>query len=286
VVFAGLATVVGLVGWLVVPRLIREVPQLINQLPQFLVGLADRAAAVFGNQSQLARQLAAVAQWLLELASQMWRYAGTLVASVILTIVLVAMSLFLVSNPRPLLRGYLRAMPPHLRAPAARAFARGSRMVVGWVTANLLLGAIKGVFTFVFLHWIGVDGVAVWTVLAVLSSLLPAVGFYLMAIPPSLLAAAENPVRGLWVLVFFWAMSEFLGDFIAPRLWEHTMRLHPVYLLFMVIASAATFGVVGVLIAIPLAGFLKTFFDEFYLLRQPEDADADEQIERILHGRT
>ena len=282
VVALALAALAGGLGWLVLPRLVHEVPQFIDQLPALLGQIVARASDYLQGQPLLVRQLSRLADWVVQLLSQLWRYAGALVATLVLSIVLTAMTLFLVANPRPLLAGFLRAVPPHLREPAARAFARASAMVVGWVGANLVLGAIKATLTFLFLSWMGIGPVALWSVLAFFSSLLPAVGFYLMSIPPSILALAQSPLHALWTILFFWGMSEILGDFVAPHLWARTMRLHPVFLLFMVLAMAVTFGAAGVLIAIPAGGFLKAFFDELYLFRQPEDPQLDRRIDAIL----
>lgn len=284
-VFLGLGAASAGLGWLILPRLVEELPRFLSQVPQLVRDLANRMAAAFGNETEVVRQLSRIVDWLLGFVSDLWRYADDLLTSVVLGIVVTAMTLFLLLRPHPLLRGYLRMMPPHLRAPAARAFQRGAEMVSGWVVANLALGAIKAVATFLFLSWVGVPGALLWSVVAFFSALLPEIGFYLMATPPVLLALSIGPLTALWVLLFFWGLSEILGDFVAPRLWEQTMQLHPAYLLFMLLAMAFAFGVAGVLIAVPVAGFLKVFFDEFYLSRQPIDPDLDKQVEQIVSRR-
>ena len=103
-----------------------------------------------------------------------------------------------------------------------------------------------------------------------------------MAAPPVLLALAQSPLTALWVALFVWGMSEPLGDFVAPRLWSATMRLHPAFLLFMILSMAVVFGAAGVVIAVPVAAFLKAYFDEFYLARQPDDPLLDEWVEAML----
>lgn len=285
-VFVGLGVGSAGLGWLVLPRLIEEVPRFLNEVPQLIVNLGNHLAAAFGNETEVARQLSRLVDWLVGLVSDLWLYADDVVAFVVLSIVVSAMTLFMLLRPQPLLRGYLKLMPAHLRDPAGRAFQRGAEMVVGWVAANLIIGSIKAVATFAFLSWIGVPGVLIWSLVAFFSALLPEVGFYLMATPPVLLALSISPLTALWTLVFFWALSEIIGNFIAPRLWEHTMQLHPAYLLFMVLSMAFAFGVAGVLIAVPAAGFLKAFFDEFYLARQPEDAELDARVAAIVARRS
>lgn len=78
--------------------------------------------------------------------------------AVLLTIVVMALVLYMLLDPAPLLGTYLRLMPEHLREPAARAFERFSEMIVGWGIASLIIGAIRGVAAYFFLQWIGVPG--------------------------------------------------------------------------------------------------------------------------------
>jgi putative permease len=113
--------------------------------------------------------------------------------------------------------------------------------------------------------------------------MIPRVGVYLMTIPPALVALSIDFQTALYVVLFFWGFSELLGNFIAPRIYGETMHMHPVYLLLATLALAFAFGVVGVLIAPPLAGFAKAYFDEFYLCHQPEDPREEERIEAMLH---
>jgi putative permease len=269
-------------GWLVVPRLVQEIPRLTEEVPAMVEGLARQVSSIFGENPEVDRQISRLLDWILDAARGLWQHVGALAAVVVLSLFVVAMVLYMVANPRPLLSGYVRAMPPHLREPAARAFARGSRMVVGWVASNVILGGIKAVASFIFLTIMGIPGAIIWSVLALFSALIERLGFYIMAIPPVVVAFAVDPVNAVWVLLFYWVLSEFLGNFVAPKVRAETMKLNAVYILFMTLAMAYAFGFLGVLVAAPVAGFIKAYFDEFYLNRQPPDPEEERRLEKML----
>lgn len=283
-VFALSALLVALLGWLIVPRLLAEVPTLLEQLPRLLRDLVERLAGVLGAHPEVDRQLSQLVAWLERGVGELWRLADALAAALLFGLFVVAMVLYLVADPRPLLRGYVLLMPPRLREPAARAACRASRMVVGWVVANALLGGIKATAAFLFLRFMGVPGAVVWSALALFSALIPRLGFYLMSVPPVIVALSLDPATALWTALFFWALSEILGNFVAPRVQGEIMELHAAYLLFMALAMAYAFGLLGVLVSAPVAGFLKVFYDEFYLARQPPDPELDARVERMLEG--
>jgi putative permease len=274
--------VAGGVGWLIVPRLLDEVPRLIDELPELIAQVAARLASILGDHPAIERQLLLVAEWGMQIIGNVWQHVDALIAAFVLFLFIVALVLFMVSNPRPLLETYLRALPPRFREPGVRAFARGSAMVVGWVFSNFIIGSIKAVAVFLFLTFLGVPGAPLWSLLAFFAALVPRVGVYLMTIPPALVALSIDFATALWVVLFFWGFSEVLGNFIAPRIYEETMSLHPVLLLLMTLALAYAFGLVGVLVAPPAAGFAKAYFDEFYLSRQPEDPESDRKVQAML----
>lgn len=268
--------------WLLVPRLLRELPTLTAQVADIAQQTAREAGERFGLAEEAARQVDRLIEWATGAAREAWRFAGSLVTGLVMAIVTVAMVLYVVADPRPLLAGVLRATPPHLRGRTAEALARGSHMVVAWVVANALVGAIKAVAAFLFLSYMGVPGALLWSVLAFFSALVPQIGFYLMSIPPVMMAFTVDPLTALWVGVYFWSLSTFLGNFVAPHIQGERMNLHPAYLLGTTVAFGYAFGLLGVLIAAPVAGFLKAFFDAFYLERQPADERSEERVEAIL----
>ena len=281
--------VLALLGWMVIPRLVREVGTLIRTLPELVAGLEARLATFLRGYPELERQLAldeaAASQllpWLMGLAGDLWRYSFGLLALLLMGLLLMSVVIYMVADPRPLLGGYIAAMPPHLRAPAARAFTRASQTTVGWMSSNVILGTMKAVPDFLFLSWMEIPGALVWAVLAFFSQLVPRLGFYVMALPPVVVALSIDPIRALWIGLFFWGLSEFLGNFVAPRVQASTMDLHPVLILFVLLAMGAAFGLLGVLIATPVAGFVKAYYTEFYLARQPADPHLQQRVDAML----
>lgn len=292
---AVLVVVVGtlaVVGLLIVPPLVREVTALIEALPVFAIGLADRLALLLRDYPEVEQQLRLDAQtagqlvpWLIGTLRNVWLYGLSVVVYLVLGLVLFGVILYMLLDPRPLLAAYVAALPPHLRAPGVRAFSRASKMVVGWVYASAIISAMKAVPAYFFLSWIGLPGALVWSVFTFAADLVPRLGFYLMIVPPVLMALAIDVRMAIWVALFYWGISEILGNLVAPRIQASTMDLHPVFLLFITLAMLAAFGVLGAIIASPVAGFIKAYYEEFYLARIPPPEELPRQVEGMLDRR-
>jgi putative permease len=283
VMFTVLALSGGL-AWLIVPRLLRELPTLVEELPELVADLMERLTAFLGGSPEIDRQLSQLVAWMERGIGEIWRVLDTVGAGLLGALVVLALVLYIVADPRPILRWYVELVPPRHREAATRAVERASKMVVGWVIANAILGGVKAISAFAFLTFMGVPGAAVWSFLALFAALIPRLGFYIMSIPPVVVSLTVSPTTALWTLVFFVVLSETLGNFVAPRVQGEIMELHAAYLLFMTIAMGLAFGLLGVLVASPVAGFIKVYYDEFYLARQPEDPEMESRVDRMMAG--
>jgi putative permease len=291
-VFMTFGAVLLLMGWLIGPPLVREATALLELLPLFAMDLADRVAVLLRGYPELEAQLRLDAQmtsqfmpWVVGTLRNIWRYGLSLILLVILGLVLFAVVLYMVVNPRPLLATYVNSLPPQMREPGIRALTRASHMVVGWVYASAIISAMKAIPAFFFLSWIGLPGALVWSLFTFVADLVPRLGFYLMIVPPTLVALSIDPQMALWVALFYWGISEILGNLVAPRIQSSTMDLHPVFLLFITLAMVAAFGVLGAILASPVAGFVKAYYEEFYLARVAPAPDVEEQVNGMLARR-
>jgi putative permease len=289
-VVTGVGGIFLLAGWLIGPPLVREVTALLELLPVFFTDLMNRVVALVSGYPDLEQQLRidatqAASQfvpWLLGALRDIWFYGLSLIVLLVLGLILFGVVVYMVIDPRPLFGTYIASFPPRHRPAAIRAITRASQMVVGWVYASAVISAMKAVPAFFFLSWVGVPGALVWSVFTFVADLVPRLGFYLMIIPPTLVALSIDVRMALWVALFYWGISEILGNLVAPRIQASTMNIHPVFLLFITLAMLAAFGVLGAIIASPVAGFIKAYYEEFYLARIPAEPDLAEQVEGIL----
>lgn len=293
IVLVVVAGALALVGWFVIPRFVREATALVLALPDFVISFTNQLSSLLEEHPELQQGILLDGQTasqlvpsLIDLVGEIWRYSLSALLSLVVLVFFAAVVVYMLLNPRPLIRWYFELFPLHLREPATRAFAAGSRAVVGWVRSNMIVGAMEAAAAFVFLHMMGIPGALIWSVFTFFAEFVPRLGPYLMTIPPVLVAFSIEPMSALWVALFYVVLNEIMGDFVMPRVRASTMQLHAVFLLFVTLAMFVVFGLPGALIATPLAGFVKAYYVEFYVARQPEDTEMEQRIDAALHGGT
>jgi putative permease len=280
---AVLALFLGILAF-VVPRLVQEASQITETLPEYISTLGNRIERWLEQTPLEIDNLidGETGISLPPLLEQVGGYVQTVLNGALLFVFFLAITMYSLINPLPLLKTYLHLFPVRHQDGAVAAFVRGSNAVVGWLWSTVIIGLIESAAVLVFLLWLQLPGAAVWAALAFFAEFIPKVSAYIAAVPPILVALAIDPMLALWLVIFFMVLNEITGDVIAPRLRAETMKLHPVFILLAVLAMGYAFGFLGILIAPPIAGFVKAFWEEFYLKGRQDDGHADERAERML----
>ncbi|HEY5389509.1 MAG TPA: AI-2E family transporter [Solirubrobacteraceae bacterium] len=87
--------------------------------------------------------------------------------------------------------------------------------------------------------------------------LVPFIGPVLGAIPPVVVALFENPLTALWVVLLFVALQQLEGHIVAPQIFGHALRINPLLVIIALLFGDAIYGIVGALMALPVAAVLR-----------------------------
>jgi predicted PurR-regulated permease PerM len=155
----------------------------------------------------------------------------------------------------------LALLPPRLRAPAARLLRESDEVLASFLRGQLAVMLILAAVYATGLWWIGLELALTIGLAAGLASFVPYLGF-LVGIAAAGLAAylqfQEASVL-LWVLAVFAGGQLLEGLVLTPRLVGERVGLHPVAVIFAVMAGGQLFGFLGVLLALPAAAVLKVW---------------------------
>jgi predicted PurR-regulated permease PerM len=94
---------------------------------------------------------------------------------------------------------------------------------------------------------------------------IPYLGPVLAAVPPSVIAVFDSPLSALWVIITFILIQEVEGHILVPVIMGSRFRVHPLVVIFAILAGGEIHGITGMLIAIPLIPLVK----ETYVFFRP-----------------
>src|SRR5207302_6005142 len=136
-----------------------------------------------------------------------------------------------------------------------------SHYVGGQLLFSIVMGASAGLALYVF----GVTGIfpdgrryaIAFGAFYGVMELVPYVGPILGALPPVLVALFTDPIVALWVVLLFIGMQQLEGHVVAPQIFGHTLRINPLLVIFALLIGLQLYGVVGALVALPVAAVLR-----------------------------
>lgn len=269
-----LLTLVGL-GITLVPIALEQLTELANRLPVWIKSgaaqlqtLQEMAIArnwpvdLSGLTTQLTERLSSQLQ---NLTGQVLSFAVDTVGRVFDVVVTVILTFYMLWRGRSLWEGLLQWLPPRLAKEMRFSLGKNfHNYFVGQVTVASLMGVSM---TLAFLVLRVPFGLLFGLVVGVLSLIPFGAGLSISLV--SVLVAFNNFWLGVKVLIVSVAIEQSIESGVAPRLLGGFTGLNPVWVLISLLIGAKLGGVLGVLIAVPLASFIKSTADS---LRSDSDS--------------
>jgi predicted PurR-regulated permease PerM len=201
--------------------------------------------------------------------------AGTLrdvgfgvISSAFALITILVLAAFMLSAGRRWTDAAIRLRPPEQRARLRRSLDNMGQAVGGYVAGALAIAVIAGVLTYSVLLLLGVPFAAPLALIAGLFSLIPLVGATIAALLIGVVTLFENfPVAtiiwAIWAIVY----QQFENHVIQPQVQKRTVKVQPFVTIVAVLFGASLLGVIGALVAIPVAASIQILMREYVDLR-------------------
>jgi predicted PurR-regulated permease PerM len=264
IVFFGGLLVAAAIAGLVVPPFVDEVGTLTDTITGGAQKLGRAIAGPFGlSHAQVQRTINSLSDRLHasggDLASGVLTGAvivGEIAAAALLTLVLL---FFFVKDGPQLWRWAVRLFPEPLR-PRVDHAGRMSWTVLGaYVRGQALVATVDALFIGVGLAIVGLPLVLPLVFLIFVSAFVPIVGAFTAGAAAVLIAlVSKGAGAALAVLLINLAVQQLEGNVLYPMIMHRTIELHPVATLVIVGAGGIVAGIIGALVAVPIAAVVAT----------------------------
>ena len=246
-------------------------PLVLDQLRDFFqnyptyFGKIEEAAGVItflpglsGNIHELLSQLTEQIPSLTSLIS----YISAIFGGILSFVVVLVVSFYL-SISRNALDNFLKAiLPPQFEVYVHSLWVRAQYKMGRWLQAQILLSFIMALIVGLGLWILGVKYAFLVAVVAGVLEIVPYVGPIVSGGLATLLALSQSPILGLWTLIFFIVAQQLEGHILVPLLIKKLVGLNPVAVILAILVGAKLGGILGILLAVPIAAVIDEFFDD------------------------
>jgi predicted PurR-regulated permease PerM len=194
--------------------------------------------------------------------------AFSIVVTLFNLVLIVVISVYMLLDIERLERLVDRRFPPGTGLPLTQ---RIERALAGYVRGQLILSTVIGLSAGIGMWILGRTGLVpgadkyallfgVWTAVI---EVIPYIGPWLSAIPPVIYALVVDPVSALWVLALFVFIYQVEGHIVVPNVMAQALRLHPLLVIFGLLAGGELYGIAGVLLALPTMAAARAIWEFF-----------------------
>jgi predicted PurR-regulated permease PerM len=282
-VYLALILVPVLIGALLIPPIVEQVNLLIQNVPQYAADLTDfverndrlrNLEENYNITAELQKQAATLPARAGDAATILSNIGLGVVNSIFAGVTILVLSVFMVGSGRSWLDWLAERQGREQGEWLKRLFTRIGNAVGNYVAGALGQALIAGILAWIVLLILGVPYAGSLAVVIFLLDLVPLVGATLGAIIVGIITVfndfpTDTVVWVIWSIVY----QQLENNIIQPRIQARALQVHPFVVLTSVLFGSALFGVMGALIAIPIAAAIEISIVEYARFRrQTEDA--------------
>ncbi|MFI6979490.1 AI-2E family transporter [Embleya sp. NPDC050154] len=257
---AGFLTVVG-------SLLVDQVVAFARHLPDYLDDLVAWVNRTFGTdltvekiQGDIFKDSDTVQGYAERVANNALGLSAKIVAGLFELFTIALFTFYFTAEGPRMRRAVCSLLPPERQAEVLRGWEIAIDKTGGYLysrAALALISAFAHYLVFFLLDLPYAVPLALWV--GLISQFVPTVGTYIAIVLPALIALTVSPLTAVWVVAFATAYQQLENYLLHPRITARTVEIHPAVAFGAVIAGAALLGVVGALIAIPIAATGQAF---------------------------
>jgi predicted PurR-regulated permease PerM len=273
-------------GLLVVPPIVSGVNKFVGAVPGYVQDIRNsKTLRKYDNKYHVTDKLNKEAK---KLPNRLGDITGALTSvtvgvfsAAVQLVTVLTLAFFLIRDGNRILEWGLRQLEPGRAARARAVLGDVYGAVAGYVLGNFLISVIAGTGTYVVLQILNVPFAVPLAVLMAFLDLIPLVGATIGGVLIGIVAAISDFPTALIVwAIYFIVYQQVENNLLQPVIYRRTVSVHPLLVLVAVLIGGSQLGVLGALLAIPVAAAIQIVVKDWWRTRRERLAVTGPDIDR------
>ncbi|NRC93974.1 AI-2E family transporter [Enterococcus faecalis] len=284
-------------GIVIVPKIREQSVSFVNHFPQYIDTIDQKSQEILSDPlfAQFREQIEAAGDKVVSSLGTIIKNVSTFtvqgignffgaVATIFVAIITMPFILFYLLKDGKNLAPYLmKFLPVKMRKPTLKVLAEVNDQVSSYIRGQLTVAFAVAIMFMIGFSVIGLDYAVTLGIAAGFLNLIPYLGSFLAMIPAVFLGIVSGPALLIKVLIVFAIEQTVEGRFISPLVLGSQLSIHPVTILVVLLTSGKLFGIVGVILGIPVYAAAKVIithiFEWYQIVSGLYDEDKPDQQE-------
>lgn len=274
VIFIWILVILTLTLFLLLPKLYLELGKLTSILPQKIQVIYEYAENAKSRYTQaglpsevtklIEEQLQDGQNFLINWLENLIESLPSLIASLGLLIISPILAIYFMLDWKRINEGVLQIVPQRMRGQWHKFLQEVDYIIQRYIQGNVIISIMVGLLIGFGVKLIGMDYALIIGVICGITNLIPYFGPILGGIPSVLLALGISPMMALKVALIIFVVQQIEGNIINPKLMSGKVGLHPLWVVFALLAGGELGGLLGMFLAIPLAAVIRIIIRDVY----------------------
>ena len=238
-----------------VPTYTKEVADWLNKMQRFY----SRAALPAGLRQVVDETISRVEETVLSYIRSVAEFAVSLFSHALAIIIAPILAFYMLRDLALIKKAFTDLLPVSAGRDIVYLSQELDGVLGGFIRGHLLVSLIVGLLSFVGLTVLKIDFALLIGIVAGIFDIIPYFGPVIGALPAVIIAVLESPLKALYVAILFLIIHQLESTIISPKILGERVGLHPLTVIFAILVGGQLAGIVGVLLAVPLAAVLKVF---------------------------
>ena len=188
------------------------------------------------------------------------------------TLFVLSISIFLSIEEKSIEKTIGLLFPKKYEVFALDLWTRSQRKVSGWFAARLITSIFVGIATYLTLFLFNVQYPFSLGLLATILNFIPIIGPLVTGLLLFIIVALDSTLKAIFILIAFTLIQQIEGNILTPLLTKRFLGIPPALVLISFAVGMQLWGIMGAILAIPLAGIIFEFLRDFLKKRKEENA--------------
>lgn len=241
-------------------------PPLINQLTDFILAIPQ----MLSNFDYIVPLKKSIVDNFQNISNSIGNLTGSFVnvtvgifGGIFASIIAIVMTIYLLLDKNGLQSFIANVVPVDMREPISQILKKIATKVGNWFRGQMLLGLIIAVLYYIGLLIIGVPYALALAVISGILEFIPTIGPIISGVIALLVAFSVSPTTALFTAILFIVIQQLENTLIVPKIMQKAVGLSPVAIILAILIGAKLMGIIGVLLAVPIAASLFVLVQEW-----------------------
>lgn len=260
IVFLGL---LGAIGYLIVPPIIIQLKTLAINLPIIISKLGPVYQSIQHSIGNYQEGLFNLSSQLGKISSGLYSTTLGFVSGIVAVITILVLAFYMLLEQDAIKNFLHQTVPGERKEKIFEITKKIGQKMGSWLRGQVLLMLIVGVADSIALVSLGIPYALTLAVWGGITEVIPYIGPWLGLAPALIIAFTISPLKGLLILIAYVIIQQLESQFLVPKILGKAVGLSPVIIILALLIGAKLMGILGVIIAVPVAAALSVFVQEW-----------------------